>query len=93
MKMLYEIELLEKNGEQEYSHSLLCQAESHTHALRIAQKYTKTFYSDEDFECTETADENLFIFMGGLITVRIESVKKTSKRAYIKKMLKLKTIS
>jgi hypothetical protein len=90
--MLYEIELLEKNREQEYSHSLLCEAESHTHALRIAQKYTKTFYSDEDFEFTETADENLFLFMGGQISVRIESVKKTSKKAYLKKMFALRMI-
>jgi len=87
--MYYHLTLEEINGEQEYGYDYLVTAPSMEVAEQIAEEQARSFYCDEDVEKNE---DGWYEFFGGSIAVKIAWLAKTTKAAFVKRMLAVKTI-
>lgn len=82
----FEGELLERNGEQEYTHRYIVQAKNMIKAREMFEKCAQTFYYDEDLPEEEDGG---YYHLGGQIFVAVDYLQPTTKKEWLGSMFNL----
>lgn len=82
--MYFAGELIEHNGEQEYSYDYIIEADNLKEAENILDGHAKTFYDDKDVE----SDNEGYCFFGGALFVAIGTVHPTTKEEWLEEMFR-----
>ncbi len=95
---LYELSLLEINGEQFYVFSELVAARDIKHASELGRERCRTWYfsDDEDdmeiIDMQETYSPDVFEFFGGWIRVRLDGVFETTFEEWVESQIEIKKV-
>jgi ATP-dependent Zn protease len=81
VNMYYTIQILERNGEQEYGYDFLIKADDIEEATEKADNHVKTWYMDPNVFYDVETDE--YMFFGGSIAVGYAGPHRTTKKAFI----------
>jgi hypothetical protein len=93
--MYYHGSLLERNGEQEYSHDYLIQAKSYEEAENCIESIASRYYgweADYGYEsCPQTGNDGIYSFLGGQITIEVDRLERTTKQQFVNHLLLRRT--
>ncbi len=90
--MYFESTLTEKNGEREYSHHYLIDADDFDNALEKIRCYASNWYGEADahdivfFDVLYNEEENNWSFFGGEITITVSDPVKTTLEKYFERI-------